>query len=211
MKTKTQIGEFSKEQFNAMYFDAYSKEIDNTKGIAWIKAGFMDLDHYKKQSDDSWSKISSFEFQQLQKTEMKKIEIPEFLDVNAAREIEQITAQENQPVKTMTEQQEDHDISRYSWVAWLNVDLTLFFMSALAQEKDFMDRNWHCIPRDIKEEHQHEHENKKVLLELFCIDDKIVRKRLEKIIRRFQLNKPVEWMVNDIPKNKISKKATKEI
>ena len=98
--------------------------------------------------------------------------------------------------KTITEQLEEKhrgNMDKFKWIAMINVDKFMYLDGTLRNEQDFEKGNWHYIPRTINPEYRHEHEGKKVCLEIYCINDKGSQRRLKKIINRYCPGRKVNW------------------
>ncbi len=134
-----------------------------------------------------------------------KIEIPESVDQKAEESIHNMhSSVPKAPEKSITEIQEQKDLSAFKFVAWLNTNMYKFLEFAIKYEVDYLTGKWHYIPRLINPEYRHEHDNKAICVELFCIDDKMALKRLNKIAKRFSPGKQIEWMdydANDVKKS----------
>jgi hypothetical protein len=97
--------------------------------------------------------------------------------------------------KSITEIQEQKDLSAFKFTYWLNVHTSKLpaFMAYYNRDQNYKDGKWHYIPRIINIEYRAEHENKKICIELFCIDDKKMLNELTRIIRLYYPKKKIEW------------------
>lgn len=124
---------------------------------------------------------------------IKKIHIP-LEDINketmtAATKANDKTEIDNQG-GNITNQQLEIDISRFSVKTTIFLNFTTAFLLSIKHEKDLIEGNWHYIPYDVPEDQR---QGFKFAIELFCVENKTTKKRLEKLIKRHAPGKLVEW------------------
>lgn len=106
-------------------------------------------------------------------------------------EAERPTEQKKSITELLTEVRPD--LEKYSYVTLVNMDIFKFFDTTMRNEQDFEKGNWHYIPRSVNEEYRQEHDNKSICVEIYCINDKTILRRLTKLIKRYSSGKKVEW------------------
>tara|TARA_R110000868_G_scaffold150976_2_gene374527 strand:- start:3840 stop:4253 length:414 start_codon:yes stop_codon:yes gene_type:complete len=123
---------------------------------------------YKKQLIDfnQEREIQKKESEQIQEETEKKITLTEF------------------QTKRLDENREDFP---YKFDVYLKN--TAFLIQELETNKDYKDGNMLYVPMDIKDEYRNEYSGCKYLVEIFCIEDKNILKRANKIYQKYNLLK----------------------
>ncbi len=93
----------------------------------------------------------------------------------------------------ITNKQLQFDVSGLPFKTTIYLNFTSSFIMGMEAELDYKNNLWHYVPYDIPIALRDQYNGFKFAIDIFCTDEKISKRRLEKKIKKVCPGKAIEW------------------